>query len=247
MLKAIIVEDEYLAREELSYLINRYSEIELVGSFDDGLEAFKYLQSNTVDIVFLDINIPSIDGMLLAKNIHQFAQKPQIVFTTAYKEYAVDAFDLEAFDYLLKPLDEKRVQRLLMKLEALDNAVPAPAPATPTPPVQEPSTTINLSSDNRIRVTPVEDIIYAEANEKVTEVHTVHGVYIAPYTISELLSKLPSQQFYRCHRSYCVNLKRIEEIIPWMNSTYQLKMHDADDKVPVSRGNIKEFREMMGL
>ena len=242
MLKAIIVEDEYLAREELNYLITTYSSIEVVDSFDDGLEAFKYLQSNTVDIVFLDINIPSIDGMLLARNIHQFAQRPHIVFTTAYKEHAAEAFDLEAFDYLLKPLDEQRVQRLLMKLEAhataqlVTDEVPAPL-----------TTTINLSRDNRIRVMPIAEIIYATANEKITEVHTDNGIYIAPYNISELISKLPEKQFFRCHRSYCVNLKRIEEIIPWMNSTYLLKLHDEEAKVPVSRGNIKRFREIMNL
>lgn len=110
MLKALIVEDEYLAREELQYLISTHSQIDVVASFDDGLEAFKYLQSHKVDIVFLDINIPSIDGMLLARNIHQFQHKPHIVFTTAYKEYAVDAFELEAFDYLLKPISETRVK-----------------------------------------------------------------------------------------------------------------------------------------
>jgi len=240
MLKAIIVEDEYLAREELSYLIETYSSIEVVDSFDDGLAAFTYLQSNTVDIVFLDINIPSINGMLLARNIHQFAQRPHIVFTTAYKEHALEAFDLEAFDYLLKPLDEKRIQRLLIKLEAHAEALE---------PMEQnqPQTTINLSHDNRIRVMPIDDIIYAEANEKVTEVHTAEGVYIAPYNITELVNKLPPQQFFRCHRSYCVNLKCIEEIIPWVNSTYLLKLHALSNKISVSRGHIKEFRKMMQL
>lgn len=241
MLKAIIVEDEYLAREELNYLINTYSNIEVVDTFDDGLEAFKYLQSTTVDIVFLDINIPSINGMLLARNIHQFAQRPHIVFTTAYKEHAVEAFALEAFDYLLKPLDEKRVQRLLIKLEA------HAASLLPREEIPECSQTINLSRDNRIRVTHLDEIIYAEAHEKITEVHTDKGIYIAPYNISELISKLPVKQFFRCHRSYCVNLKRIEEIIPWANSTYLLKLLEEEKKIPVSRGNIKVFRKMMDL
>lgn len=241
MLKAIIVEDEYLAREELSYLIDTYSSIEVVQSFDDGLAAFTYLQSNTVDIVFLDINIPSINGMLLARNIHQFAERPQIVFTTAYKDHALEAFDLEAFDYLLKPLDEKRVQRLLMKLEAYAVSL------MPDKEIKESPTTINLSRDNRIRVMPIDDIIYAEANEKITEVHTMSGVYIAPYHISELVTKLPPKQFFRCHRSFCVNLKRIEEITPWVNSTYLLKFKDLPAQISVSRGNIKAFRKMMQL
>lgn len=240
MLKALIVEDEYLAREELSYLIQTYSDIVVVAAFDDGLEAFKYLQGNRVDVVFLDINIPSIDGMLLARNIHQFSHKPQIIFTTAYKDFAVEAFELEAFDYLLKPISEERVQRLLQKLETQ-----LTCQADPIPPIRP--ATLNLQKDNRIRITPVDDILYAEAREKVTLVYTPDGEYVAPYTISELIDKLPSQHFFRCHRSYCVNLSRIEEIIPWMNSTYMLKVSEIESNVPVSRSNLKAFRERMQL
>ena len=244
MLKALIVEDEYLAREELTYLVQTYSQIEVVASFDDGLEAFKYLQQNKVDVVFLDINIPSIDGMLLARNIHQFSQKPHIVFTTAYKEFAVDAFELEAFDYLLKPLNEERVKRLLSKLESV---ALANEPVMVEEAIESRPDTINLMKDNRICVTPVEEVRYAEAQEKITLVFTADGEFSVPYSISELMEKLPENQFFRCHRSYCVNLKCIAEIIPWMNSTYMLKLHDIKEKVPVSRGNIKAFREMMHL
>ena len=244
MLKALIVEDEYLAREELTYLVQTYSQIEVVAAFDDGLEAFKYLQQNKVDVVFLDINIPSIDGMLLARNIHQFSQKPHIVFTTAYKEFAVDAFELEAFDYLLKPLNEERVQRLLNKLESV---ALAHEPVMVEEAIESRPDTINLMKDNRICVTPVEEVRYAEAQEKITLVFTADGEFSVPYSISELMEKLPENQFFRCHRSYCVNLKCIAEIIPWMNSTYMLKLHDIKEKVPVSRGNIKAFREMMHL
>lgn len=246
MLKAIIVEDEYLAREELSYLIRTYNQIQVVDSFDDGLEAFKFLQSNKVDIIFLDINIPSIDGMLLARNIHQFSQKPQIVFTTAYKEHAAEAFDLEAFDYLLKPLNEERVKRLLTKLEQF--ALPQPSAANPVEPSMAASaSTINLVRDNRIRVTPIDDIAYAEAKEKITLVYTHDGEFVAPCSISELIEKLPAQQFFRSHRSFCVNTRHIQEIIPWVNSTYLLKMSDVEGDVPVSRSNIKAFRELMHL
>ena len=242
MLKALIVEDEYLAREELEYLVKTYSDINVVASFEDGLEAFKYLQQHKVDVVFLDINIPSIDGMLLARNIHQFSEKPHIVFTTAYKEFAVDAFELEAFDYLLKPLNEERVQRLLNKLEASAATQESVAPAEP-----KAAGSINLMHDGRIRITPIDEVCYAEASEKITEVYTQDGEYSVPYTISELMDKLPEDQFFRCHRSYCVNLKCIEEIIPWMNSTYMLKLNGLSEKVPVSRSNIKAFREKMKL
>ncbi|OEC84138.1 DNA-binding response regulator [Photobacterium damselae subsp. damselae] len=239
MLKALIVEDEYLAREELQYLISTHSQIDVVASFDDGLEAFKYLQSHKVDIVFLDINIPSIDGMLLARNIHQFQHKPHIVFTTAYKEYAVDAFELEAFDYLLKPISETRVKGLLQKLESINNDIPVAN--------EKVTTSLNLTRDNRIYVTPIKDIYYAVAKEKITEVCTASGLYIVPYTISDLRTRLPQDQFYRSHRSYIVNTSKICEIIPWVNSTYLLKLRDVEGEIPVSRSNIKTFRQLMNL
>lgn len=121
-MKAIIVEDEFLAQEELSYLIKKHSNIDIVASFEDGLDVLKYLQTHQVDAIFLDINIPSLDGVLLAQNISKFAHRPSIVFITAYKEHAVEAFEIEAFDYILKPYHEARIVTMLQKLEALHPA-----------------------------------------------------------------------------------------------------------------------------
>ncbi len=241
MLKALIVEDEYLAREELSYLIETHSSIQIAASFDDGLEAFKYLQANKVDIVFLDINIPSIDGMMLARNIYQFSEKPHIVFTTAYKEFAVDAFELEAFDFILKPLNEQRVIGLLQKLEARQKQPEASAETSLA------TQTINLNKDNKIRVTPIEEIYYAVAKEKITEVYTKNDMYTVPFAISELMNRLPEKLFFRSHRSYCINISKIKDIIPWLNSTYKLTLYDREGEVLVSRSNIKHFRELMKL
>jgi two-component system LytT family response regulator len=112
-MKVIIVEDEILAQQELSWLIKTHSQMEIVGTFEDGLDVLKFLQHNRVDAIFLDINIPSLDGVLLAQNINQFANKPFIVFVTAWKEHAVEAFELEAFDYILKPYQESRIISML--------------------------------------------------------------------------------------------------------------------------------------
>lgn len=238
-LNALIVEDEYLAREELTYLIEKHSTINIVAAFDDGLDAFKFLQSNKVDVVFLDINIPSIDGMLLARNIAQFLHKPQIVFTTAYKEYAVDAFELEAVDYLLKPLNEQRVMGVLTKLHTRAQE------QQPTVNIRNHS--INLMHNNRIHVTAISDICCAIANEKVTHVYTAEGCFIAPVTISELMLRLPANDFFRCHRSYCININDVKEIIPWVNSTYMIKLAHIEQHIPVSRSNLKAFRILMQL
>lgn len=237
MLRAVIVEDEYLAQEELRYLVEKHSDLEIIESFDDGLAALKYLQTHSVDVLFLDINIPSIDGMLLARSLHADARPTFVIFTTAYKEHAADAFELEAFDYLLKPLNETRVKGVLNKLALA---------AAPTDTLTEQRHTLHLMRDNRIRITDTADILYAAANEKTTLVYTPDGEFYVPYTISELMTQLPAN-FFRCHRSYCINLDKITEIEPGLNSTYHVFLPGISDPVLVSRGNLKAFRERMQL
>jgi len=244
MLSALIVEDEYLAREELSYMIREHSTINIVASMDDGLEAFKYLQDHEVDVVFLDINIPSIDGLLLAKNLHKSSHPPVIVFVTAYKEFAVEAFEVEAFDYILKPYNEARIINLLHKLESQATQAAKPVPTVPVPP---PVRTVNLSKGESVIVTQCNDIYYAEADEKLTLVYTATDRFMMSMTLGEFMSRLPAQGFFRCHRSYCVNIQKIREIAPWVNSTYLLKLYDLKAEIPVSRSNTKAFRELMRL
>ncbi|WP_034948155.1 LytR/AlgR family response regulator transcription factor [Erwinia oleae] len=242
-MKAIIVEDEFLAQQELSWMIQQHSALTIEATFDDGLDVLKYLQTHQVDVIFLDINIPSLDGVLLAQNISKFAHKPLIVFITAYKEHAVDAFELEAFDYILKPYQEMRIVTMLRKVEntlaqKLQGGSDAPRVAPHT---------INLVKDERIIVTDINDIYYAEAHEKMTFVYTRREAYVMSMNITEFCNRLPDEAFFRCHRSYCVNLSKIREIEPWFNNTYMLKLHDLEFQVPVSRSRVKEFRQLMRL
>ena len=247
-MKVIIVEDEFLAQQELSWLIKEHSQMEIVGTFDDGLDVLKYLQHNRVDAIFLDINIPSLDGVLLAQNISQFAHKPFIVFITAWKEHAVEAFELEAFDYILKPYQESRIINMLQKLTGAwqqQQQVSAGSGAAANPPRE--NDTINLVKDERIIVTSIHDIYYAEAHEKMTFVYTRRDSFVMPMNITEFCHRLPESHFFRCHRSYCVNLSKIREIEPWFNNTYILRLRDLDFQVPVSRSKVKEFRALMRL
>jgi len=240
--KAIIVEDEFLAQQELSWMIQQHSQISIEACFDDGLDVLKYLQTHRVDVIFLDINIPSLDGMLLAQNINQFVHKPLIVFITAWKEHAVDAFELDAFDYILKPYHESRIITMLNKLEASVQQQAQPPSAVASGPQ-----TVNLVKDERIIVTDINDIYYVEAHEKLTFVYTRREAYVMSMAISEFCSRLPEQLFFRCHRSYCVNLSKIREIEPWFNNTYLVKLRDLDAQVPVSRSKVKAFRLLMRL
>ena len=245
-MKVIIVEDEFLAQQELTWLIQQHSQMEIIGTFDDGLDVLKFLQHNKVDAIFLDINIPSLDGVLLAQNISQFAHKPFIVFITAWKEHAVEAFELEAFDYILKPYQESRIVTMLQKLESSWQQQQSGNVNVVSSAPRE-NDTVNLIKDERIIVTPVNDIYYAEAHEKMTFVYTRRESYVMPMNITEFCSKLPSSHFFRCHRSFCVNLNKIREIEPWFNNTYILRLRDLEFQVPVSRSKVKEFRQIMHL
>lgn len=305
-MRALIVEDEIPASEELNYLIRAHSDIEVVDCLEDGLDVLKFLQEQEVDVIFLDINIPSLDGMMLAHHIGMFARKPYIVFTTAYKEHAAEAFELEAFDYILKPYDEKRIAAMLKKLESAFrrehaevgagtetvesgyaqigaqtgsnvHAVPMKSDdrqsnmghsgigghvgdegtssgekhiGTHSAAVLGTSVTsgkINLLRNDNIIVTDSADIYYAEAQEKVTKVYAKSGEYTMPVSISDFHARLPQETFFRCHRSYLVNLSQIREIVPWFNNTYLLRLRDLEAEVPVSRGKVKEFRQLMRI
>lgn len=238
-MKCIIVEDEFLAREELKYFIQNFSSIDIVGEFEDGLEALKFVQNNKMDVVFLDINIGSVDGVFIAQNISKFSEKPYIVFITAYREHAVEAFEIEAFDYILKPYDEARIKSMLKKLEISYNSQN-----------KEPhmiNNRINLYKDEKIIVTNVDDIYYCEARDRETCVFTKKEKYFVKSTISEFYEMLPKEIFFKSHRSYIVNLTKIIEIIPWFNNTYNLKLKDISEEIPVSRSNVKTFKQIMNI
>ena len=240
-MKAIIVEDEFLAREELKYFIKNYSSIEIVDEFEDGIDVLKFIQKNEVDIIFLDINIPSLDGVLLAKNISKFSRKPYIVFITAYKEHAVEAFEIEAFDYILKPYHESRIISMLKKLEITHNHEKDNLHRNSI------TNKINLCKNEKIIVVDLDDIYYCIAKERVTYVFTKDEEYSVGVSITEFYNSLPKDRFFRCHRSYIVNITKIREIIPWFNNTYNLKLQGINYEVPVSRSNLKEFKQLMNI
>jgi two-component system, LytTR family, response regulator len=259
-MRAIIVEDEIPAREELEYLVEVYSEIEVTDFFDDGLDVLKFLQEHETDVIFLDINIPSLNGMLLASTISKFTKRPYIVFTTAYKEHAAQAFELEAFDYILKPYDEKRIATMLSRLESafkrdhVVNMLPdrkqeshVNSQGQQREVSSQATSRINLKKNDKIIVTDVNDIYYAIASEKVTLVYTQKEEYTMPMSITEFDSLLPEYLFFRCHRSYTVNLTKIREIVPWFNQTYILRLKDLTEEIPVSRSKVKTFRQIMHL
>ncbi|MCR8745369.1 LytR/AlgR family response regulator transcription factor [Romboutsia lituseburensis] len=247
-MKCIIVEDEFPAREELKYFINNFSNIKIINEFDNGVDVLKFIQENMIDVIFLDINIPMLDGMLLAKTIKQFKISPKIVFITAYKEHAVDAFELEAFDYVLKPYSEERIVSMLKKLESSEKSKTIEKKKNDKGLLDESSLDkVSLWKNDKLIVVKINDIYYCEANERETIVFTKEDKYIVKSSITEFEKNLPSSKFFKTHRSYIVNTSKIKEIIPWFNNTYKLKLKDINSEAPVSRSKIKEFRKVMHI
>lgn len=233
-MNCIIVDDEYPAIEELKYFIQNFSNIKIEREFTDAIEALQFLEKNHIDVIFLDINMPRLDGMALGRIIGKFAKKIKIIFITAYREHAAEAFEIEAFDYLLKPYSEERIINTLNRLEQSSNE-------------KNPISRITLWKDNKMVVINIEDIIYCEADERDTLIYTQKDKYRTKMSISEFYRKLPNDIFFKTHRSYIVNINKIAEIIPWFNNTYIVKVKGSDSEIPVSRNNINDFKHIMGI
>lgn len=239
MLTCVIVEDEFPAREELKYFLTKHKEISLEKEFENPIDSLKYLPENKVDVVFLDINMPELDGMSLGKILTKLNPNIKIIFITAYRDYAAEAFEIKAFDYLLKPYSEKRITEVLNNLTMIkDNS--------PTKEVEK-INKVTVFLDEKMVVLSLDEIYYIEVSEKESLVYTQNEIYTSKLKISKWEEILPKNKFYRTHRAYIVNLDKIKEVEPWFNGTFVLKIQDLKFKVPVSRNNIKEFKELLSI
>lgn len=241
-MNCLIIDDERPSREELRFFIENHSKIKIVKEFENSIQALKYMQNNNqVDLIFLDINMPNLDGMELARIINHFKNKPEIVFVSAHREYAHDAFEVEAFDYLLKPYAADRIIKLLLKLEKKsDNYIDHAK--------YHNENKIVLTNGEKILVLRMDEIAFVKANERKTEVYfNSNGKFNANIKFSELEEKMNSNNFFKSHRSYLVNLDKIKEIDIWFNNTYLLTMDNIIEKVPVSRSYVQAFKELMNI
>jgi two-component system LytT family response regulator/two-component system response regulator LytT len=251
-LTAILVDDEALAREELKWLLNDFPEIEILATADNGLEALELIEQIEPDIVFLDIQMPGLDGMNLVRKLREKGiPLPYFVFSTAYEQYAVEAFRLEAMDYVLKPVDKARlaetIERVRRNLTRREAEGTAPAEARPKPSLQHAK--IVVRSGNRHFIVDAQDIIYATINDGVISIVANQVEGISSYrTLEDLQANLDAEQFWRAHRSYLVNIHRIREVVPWFKSSYQIRVDDKKGtEIPVSRVQTRRLRELLKL
>jgi two-component system, LytTR family, response regulator LytT len=257
-LSAVIVDDEQLARDELAYLLKSVGDVNVVAQGKNGLEAISLIKEHNPDLVFLDVQMPGLDGFgVIKKLLDKKIPLPKIVFATAYDQYAVKAFEVNAVDYLLKPFDKKRVALSVQKARAQQGAEGLPADKidtlvrmlqTPKPQTSK----ILLKALGRMFLVDQREICYASIEDGVITVVTAGPTGMEGHsncrTLEELLSSLDPGLFWRAHRSYLVNINRIREVVPWFKSSYQLRMDDKkQSEIPVSRAQTKRLRELFGL
>jgi two-component system, LytTR family, response regulator LytT len=250
-ISAILVDDEKLASEELAYQLKEFSDIEILATASNGLEGVKLIQSLEPDLVFLDVQMPGLDGMGVIRKLRELdIPLPYFVMATAYDQYAVEAFRWEALDYVLKPVDK---ERLTVAVERARKAVSdrakaeQPEPALPKPALQR--SKLLVRSNQRNFIVDAQDVVYATIDDGLITVVANNLEGQSNYrTIEELQSNLDPDTFWRVHRSYLVNIHRIKEVIPWFKSSFQLRMDDKKQtEIPVSRVQTKRLRALLKL
>jgi two-component system response regulator LytT len=248
MLRAFIVDDEPLAREELGYLLRRTRQVEVVGEAESLDAALALIRELKPDVVFADIQLADSNGLDLAHRLLAMEPKLQIVFATAYDEYALKAFELNATDYLLKPYDEQRIVQTVNKLAKrhAERAFGEQEAAAPKASLPEKRDKLAINTDDRILLIPTDSIIYLYSEDKKTIIVTNNQHIAVNDPLTTLEQKLQHTSIMRVHRSYLANLERIVEIQPWFHSTCTLIMTDGS-KVPVSRMHLKELKQRIGI
>jgi two-component system LytT family response regulator/two-component system response regulator LytT len=277
-LSALIIDDEQLARDELKYLLDQAGGVDVVAQGANGIEALELIDEYHPDLVFLDVQMPGLDGFAVIQRLMDRKRAkpgtangkvpdplPQIVFATAYDQYAVRAFDVNAVDYLLKPFDLKRVLQAVEKVRGrLAGATPGTASALPESQIDALLQLLNrpqgasrtpqpakliVQAQSRLLLVDQSEICYAAIDEGVIRIATqAFEGHSKCRTLEELLDLLDPATFWRAHRGFVVNINHIREVVPWFKSTYQLRMNDKKQtEIPVSRAQTKRLRELFNL
>jgi two-component system, LytTR family, response regulator len=253
---ALIVDDEQPARDELAFLLKSFPEVSVAGQGKNGVEAVNLISDLAPQLVFLDVQMPGLDGFGVIKRLlEKKVRLPLFVFVTAYDHYAVHAFEVNALDYLLKPIARARLEKSIAKArkvletaeaatEKLDRLVQM---VEERPAAQK--TKLMVKSGGRLFLVDSDDVVYASIEDGVISIVTKDLEGQSNFrTVEELQGNLDSNVFWRVHRSYLVNINRIKEIVPWFKSSYQLRMDDRKQtEIPVSRSQTRKLRELLNL
>lgn len=253
-LKCVIVEDEIPAADELKYIISQYDFIEIQGIAYDGEGGLDLIKRTNPDAVFMDINMPMQNGIELANNVKNFNSDIDIIFVTAYQEYAVKAFEVDALDYILKPFDQlrvgKTVQRLLTKFKAKNiDEIKLPEGIKDILNKLEKEKSylkrIPCECNGKIVLIDLNEIYCCFIDGDKTYVKVKNRKYITNFTLREVENRT---SFFRAHRSYLINIDKIKELFSWFNGTYKIILNDDENsEVPISRNNVKKLKVLIGI
>lgn len=246
MSKIILIDDEPLARAVVAEYLEAHPGLEIVQQCGDGFEGIKAIQQHQPDLVFLDIQMPKINGFEMLELLEQ---PPAIIFTTAFDEYAIKAFEAHAIDYLLKPFSQERFDKAIEKWKEQQHTAVKPdtialLETAAQSPVQ--SDRIVVKNGSKIKIIPVADIFYLEAADEYVKIHTAEGYFLKKKTMGFFENSLDAQQFVRGHRSYIVNVQQITRIEPYEKDNY-VAILKTGPQVPVSRTGYVKLREVLGL
>ena len=262
-LRAVVVDDEQLARDELGYLLGQVGDIEIIGQAGNGVEALTAIERLRPDVVFLDVQMPGLTGFEVARRLLDARAPVQIVFVTAFDQHAIEAFEVNAVDYLLKPVEQPRLERAVDRARrriSVDRVLDADRSSAVNQAQLERIVQLVAERHNRreqlaIKVgerfllVHADDVIYASLRDDGIAVVTDQHAGTSNYrTLDELQDRLDSTVFWRVHRSHLVNINKIKEIVPWFSRNYILRMKDAKStEIPVSRTQTKRLREYLKL
>lgn len=263
-LRALLVDDESPARKELRFLLQEYTDLQIVGEAANAIEALELINNLEYSVVFLDIDMPGLKGIDLARQLKEKENAPAIIFVTAHEEFAVDAFCVNALDYLLKPISPKRLDQALKKVfkrsAATSKQASPPLESTPLQSNAQGATPVSDTTMPRLlEVIPVEqrgktillrpeEIIYIYTDKDNVFAKTQKESYLTRFTLKELEARLNPSQFFRSHRCYLVNITRMRELIPYFNGTYTVVVDDQErSEIPVSRTQSRKLKEILGI
>jgi two-component system LytT family response regulator/two-component system response regulator LytT len=263
-LRAVIVDDEQLARDELAYLLAQRSGVEVVGQAGNGVEALDTIARLEPDVVFLDVQMPGLTGFEVARRMLDWdagAPSPSIVFVTAFDQHAIEAFEVNAVDYLLKPVDPARLETALERARKRLTSERAPETAGSVDAAQLEKIVqlvaerqsrrerLAIKVGDRFILVQADEVIYASlSDESILVVTRQHAGTSSYRTLDELQARLDPAVFWRVHRSHLVNINMIREIVPWFSRNYILRMRDEKTtEIPVSRAQTRRLREYLKL
>lgn len=239
MLKAMIVDDEAPARSELKYLLEETGRVSDIVEAASAREAVERLIDGRPDVLFMDISMPKTSGMQLAEALHRLKNPPAIIFVTAYSEYALDAFAVDAVDYLMKPVETDRLKQALDKVEARIN---------PAPQQRRPIERIPVEKGGRKVLVPIDRIRYIEAKDDYSCIYTDTDRYLSTISLAQLENKLGPHGFFRVHRGYIVNLEYVEDVEVVSSGILKLGINGIEDKkISVSRRRVVALKRVLGI